>query len=276
MIRKTYFEWKEYYLSELRYKGRGRKDGYKRPAWLPAPTAEERLALALFLARRKKIPAPPKPTPIPSYDLGYFGKAYPGVFLNNPRGGVEDVAEMARAGIKVVYLNVGDFPAASWDLVRQRAKLLGVLVMPWARCRNALDVINLCNVGKAWGCVSIVVNLEDEAKDVLPPSKVSELLEAHWGPSQVGISTVVWLYNSVNWTPLALDVIMLQYFPAEVPFYKGKLSDCVWHARQMGVELLHYTYGTYWGADPSWYDMSLPHSLFTGDTIGVGNWHKWS
>jgi len=125
-----------------------------------------------------------------------------GAWLRDPRGGVEDVAEMKACGREWLALNVGDHPPSTWGTVRLRAERWNVEAFPWRRTRTAEDVRDLVAVGLEWGAAAVGVNLEKEAETGLPPTLVNlELKLAGW-PGEVVLITEAWLYNAVDWAPL--------------------------------------------------------------------------
>jgi hypothetical protein len=197
-----------------------------------------------------------------------------GAMLRNPRGGVENYAEQ-KTCVYYTACNTGDHTMAEWSMYLQGADAHGIKVIPWARCLNANDVVKLINVAETWSSKGLIVNLEIEAKNVLPPSLVAEILKDYAG--QVAISTEAWLYNPpvVNWTPLNKYTMMLQIFPQESDPSTRPLH-CIAHAQELGFKNVVLTYGSYAGGQASWFNLTLPYyNVYTGDDIGVGNWKKW-
>lgn len=203
-------------------------------------------------------------------------RAFPdgaGAWLRHPRGGVEDVAEMRRAGIGWVMVNVGDFSLAEWFLVRARCSSELVACYPWARCRTLADVSALCHAASAMGAPRLGLNLEVEAKTVLPPSLAAAAIRAEFPSGSAIVSTEAWLYNDVDWRPLGQHPIALQLFPRENDPSKKPLH-CVAHARTLGFKTVGVSCD---GRDPaSRYPEreKLPWSICFGDDVGP-DWSTW-
>ena len=207
-----------------------------------------------------------------------------GAFLRNPRGGVEDVAEMKAAGIAWLALNVGDDQHwDDWQVVRDRADAAGVAVLPWARVRTMIELHDLMETADVFSS-RVIANIENEFETVLPPAKVAALLADYTLQSHAldaAISTVGWVYNAVDYSPLANYPVLLQLFPQDMKRDPAELeqiqADCVKHARERGFVHVGITAQTYGAAEPSWYAYmnGTPRSYFTGDDIGATNWAAW-
>lgn len=266
-----YFIWREWRLGEGAFKARGPANPDYRPEVVPKRIPKRWwLHLAAFLAKRKLLNHPPIIVPLTFFDT------MDGVFLRNPRGGVEDVLEMKRAGYYWIACNIGDHAHVEWDLIRRRCQVEGMHCIPWARCRNLNDLDNLLMIALLWNSPGMIVNLENEAETNLPPSVVREEINGFKYGGAVAISTLGWLQNSVNWKPFAGYTVLLQYFPQEVPQYKGKLSELFLHAKALTGGRVGVTFGTYHGAKPEDYPLGMIHSLYTGDDVGPGNWWRWA
>lgn len=211
-----------------------------------------------------------------------------GTFLRSPRGGVEDVAEMKAAGMQYLALNIGDGQHWNdWRIVVNRARALDVNVFPWARCRTADEVYALCDTADLVA-FQVIVNVEDEFKDTLPPKAVATLLR-DFDELEIAISMPAWAYNDVDYAPLAEYPMLLQLFPQDMRIDPSELEqkqrDCVTHARDKGftyVGITCQTYGedgvSYGKAKPEWYAYMNggTRSLFTGDDVGASNWAAWA
>lgn len=189
---------------------------------------------------------------------------------------------MKAAGMKWLALNVGD--GQHWDdwlIVRERAAIVGVEVLPWARCRTLSDCHDLLETADLFAS-KVILNIEDEFKDVLPPSGVAALLPDYTMQSHaldVAISTVGWLYNAVDYRPLSDLPFLLQVFWEDMRFdpslMESKQRDCVLHAREKGVTYVGVTFLTV-RSQPSFYAYhNGTRSLYTGDDVGGGNWTAW-
>jgi hypothetical protein len=197
---------------------------------------------------------------------------------------VEDVAEMAAAGMKWLTVNVGDgLHWDDWRVVRERALPVGVEVFPWKRCRTVADCHDLLELADLFAS-RVILNIEDEFKDVLPPSLVASLLRDYTlqaSALDVGISTVGWVYNSVDYEPLGDYPVLLQLFAADMRRDPAELeqiqADCVAHARDKGFTYVGVTFQTYGDAEPGWYAYHKgTRSYYTSDDIGGGQWGPWA
>lgn len=187
---------------------------------------------------------------------------------------------MKAAGMEWLALNVGDGQEWNdWRTVIDRARPLGVVVIPWARCLTLTQCYDLLDLADLVAFHAIL-NIEDEFKDSVSPAKVAEIV-ADFPDVQVGISTVAWLYNDVDYSPLEKLPVLLQVFPADNGWSPDQIeqrqSDCVQHARDQGFTYVGVTLQTYAGAEPGWYGyLKGARSLYTGDDVGAGNWGAWA
>lgn len=199
--------------------------------------------------------------------------------MRNPAGGVEDVAEMKAAGIRWLAVNIGDGQRWNdWRVVIERARALEVDVFPWARCRTLVECWNLLDTADLVSFKAIL-NIEDEFESVCAPDKVAGVV-ADFPELDVGISSVAWLYNDVDFKPLAKLPMLLQIFPAdnrwEPSELEAKQADCVKHARDHGFTYVGVTFQAYGAAEPSWYAYHEGvRSYYSGDDVGAGNWSTW-
>lgn len=203
-----------------------------------------------------------------------------GAFLRNPRGGVEGVGEMKAAGTKWLAVNLGDgFEWTDWTTVVSRGRALGVQVFPWQRCRTIVECYDLLDVADRVGFRAIL-NLENELETTCPPNKVAEVM-ADFPDLVVSFSCNGWLPNDVDFRPIAHRPVLLQLFPTDMKRNPTELPqlelDCRKHAADKGFKFIGITAQTYAGAQPSWYAYmnERPHSFYTGDDIGAGNWAAW-
>ena len=190
------------------------------------------------------------------------------------------MAEIKRAGYEWLALNVGDGQKwDDWRTVIDRARDESVVALPWARCRTLAEVEDLLDMADlvSFHCI---LNIEDEFKTVLEPWRIAPAI-ADVPELQVGISSVAWLYNDVDFRPLGKLPMLLQLFPADNRWMPDELpekqADCVRHAREHGFTYVGVTLQTYGTAQPGWYGYwKGVRSLYTGDDVGSGNWGEWS
>ena len=248
------FEWRRWRLREGEYKGYTGPRPSHFPRVIPLDWWTR---LAAFLARRKKAAV------IPPY-AGIF--AVDGVFVRSPDGNAET---QCRAATNVGYAwearNVGDYSPGVWAGFNSRPRI----VIPWARVRTGPDVWRLLNIARDWGSSGCIVNLEDEAKDVLPPSLVANIAAGHSFNGEIALSTVGWTYNAVDWQPVAKWPVLLQVFEQ----LRGHLDECVYHAKALGFQNAFPTLQAYGGATPDREGWTRGISVYTADD--VRDWEKW-
>lgn len=213
--------------------------------------------------------------------------AHSGAFLRSPRGGVENVPEMKAAGMDWLALNLGDGQKwDDWRIVITRARVLGMQVFPWARCRTLQECYDFLAEADLVGFRAIL-NIEDEFERddqggpaPCPPVRVAELL-LDFSDVAVSFSTGGWLMNDVNYTPIAHRPVLLQVFPTDMRRDPAELpeitTDCVQHAHDKGFKHVGVTCQAYGAAEPEWYSyLTVPKSIYAGDDVGAGNWAAWA
>jgi len=189
---------------------------------------------------------------------------------------------MHAAGFLWLALNVGDGIAwQDWRIVVDRARGLGVDVFPWARCYTLDDCSRLLDLADDVAFRAIL-NIEDEFQTAVDPNDLAALLDdSEVRLDEIGLSSVAWLYNDVDFSPLSAYPMLLQLFPTDMRRDPADLeqiqADCVVHARDKGFTYVGVTFQTYAGARPEWYAYyEGARSLYTGDDVGAGNWGAWS
>lgn len=206
--------------------------------------------------------------------------------MRTPDGNVEDVQEMKQAGMAWLALNVGDHAPNKWTLVRSRADAASVVVFPWARlghpehgetfddCLVKLQVLyQACD---AWG-ENCIPNVETEFKTICTPAQLAPELDSRVH----GISTVGWLYQDTDYSPITDKPFLLQVFWEDMKFdpslMEQKQRECVYHAREKGCGNVGVTFQTVRSL-ASFYAYWKGHvrSYFTGDDIGGGRWAAWA
>lgn len=186
---------------------------------------------------------------------------------------------MKDAGIQWLACNVGDGHGwEDWRIVITNARLLGVQIFPWARCRTVEECYRLCEIADSVG-FQVLLNVEDEFQGGVSPTAVATILR-DFPDLQPAISTVGWVYNNVDYSPLAAVPALLQLFMQDMRRDPADLEqiqkDCCLHARERGFVYLGVTYQTYGAAKPEWYEFwKGPRSYYSGDDIG-GSWADWA
>lgn len=180
-----------------------------------------------------------------------------------------------------VAVNVGDGHRwDDWRITIDNARASGVLVFPWMRCLTYDDVERLLATSDLVAFQSIV-NIEDEFQGAIDPRVLANLLKAYDAELDVAISTVGWVYNNVDYSPLSGIPFLLQLFPTDMrrdpSEFEQIQKDCCLHARERGVVHCGVTYQTYGDAKPEWWSYwKGARSYYTGDDIGKGGWDEWS
>jgi hypothetical protein len=219
--------------------------------------------------------------------------------LRNPRGGVENVEEMWRAGIRWLAFNVRDYSVADWAIVRQRCHQYGVKYLPWARignpgdsretalewCQRLMYIADAMREDQGLPDSLAIVNAETEIKPValggvVTPDEVARIIGKR---RQVAISTEGRLYHH-NWVPLVQQPLLLQIFPTDMGIFQSAtavlaetLAD-VARARMYGFLNVGVTYQAYHEAPPSIYPFrsGSAWNIYAGDDVGIGNWSRWT
>jgi len=210
------------------------------------------------------------------------------LFLDNPNGGVENLADMKAAGFAGVFCNVHSFPTAEWEaIVRPRALALNMFCGPWARMGpdgvnfNVSTLEHLIDVADKWNS-PLIVNAEAELKN--SGATLTTLIATKVGSRDAAVSVEPWLFNppSVDWKPIAHLPFLLQIFPAEAPTLwppgsdvMAIANDCKAHAHDCGIECVYFTFGTFREQEPNYYILQAPYSLYLGDTMEA-NYPPWS
>lgn len=197
------------------------------------------------------------------------------IFLDNPRGGVENLNDMKAAGFAGIFCNVIDYPYEAWEeIIRPRAHANGMVCGPWGRTGHPppqgvgfeearLDRIIL--VADRWQA-PLIINSEKEIDG--SGDAVTDLIAKKVGKREAAISSEAWLYPSVDWRSVAHLPMLLQIFPTESEA-ANRPADCKWHAHDEGLECVYLTFGTYGGMKPADFDLKAPFSLYTGDAMAA-------
>jgi hypothetical protein len=194
------------------------------------------------------------------------------LFLNNPRGGVEDIQYLRDQcpWIKGVYCNVRDYAPAEWEkVILPRARQYGLYCGPWGRTTGpnntfAVSVLDLIiDTADRWGS-PVLINSEKELDG--SGDTLTKLIAAKVGGRSAALSTEPWLFDSVDYRPISHLPVLLQIFPLEA-FTATKPYDCRDHAWKRGVKQVYFTFGTseQIGYKPAMFNLQAPYSLFTGD-----------
>ena len=195
------------------------------------------------------------------------------LFLRNPRGGVEGVAEMAAAGFGAIFCNVDPdaYEPDEWQTVRDRARANGVACGPWLRTADAGHVFDpdrllyLIDVADSWNWAPLICNSEKEIDHT--GAALTQFIADEIGDRVAAISTEVRPFGAVDWTPLAKYPILPQNFPAETGIYDT--DDAIrsnWYAA--GARCVAITYGAYHGMRPIDFARLCPYGVYTGDDCG--------
>lgn len=205
----------------------------------------------------------------------------PGIYLRNPRGGVEDVAGMYAAGFRWVALNVGDHDNSEWDLVRARAAAAGMIVMPWGRVTSVAGRYNLsleaataylCRLGKQEYNNLVIVNAEKELDDNTP---LRLAIEQETIGMDAALSTEPWLFASLANTPCVKRlVVQLQLFPQEEHVVSSDPRSCKSRAYTFGATKVHFMPGVHELQPNVFPPLQHTHSIYTADDCS-SNYAVW-
>jgi len=197
------------------------------------------------------------------------------LFLRNPHGGVEGLAEMAASGFGAVFCNIADYALTEWDLVRSRAVAAGVTCGPWARVAEggsgAFDperLGRLLDVADEWG-TPLIVNAESELKG--SGSEITEFIADEVADRDAAVSMEPWPFANVDWRPIGHLPILPQIFGAQ---WGADADDAREEWFRCGAECVVSTFGTYGGTSPDAYDRLSPYGCYTADDCG-NNFVPW-
>ena len=168
----------------------------------------------------------------------------PGLYLRNPRGGVENVAAMAAAGFRAIAINVRDHDVVEWRKVRDRASAAGVTVLPWARCLTEPEVAELCRIGREEFDRRALVNCENELFGD-PPAVSLECVERETRGLDAALSMLAWVGTPpLDMRKVSRLTIHLQLFPQENETSR-KPRDCRAHAYNAGAARVEFMLGVH-------------------------------
>lgn len=184
---------------------------------------------------------------------------------------VGDPAAMKRAGFGSLFCNIGDYPAAEWEGVRQGAAAAGLVCGPWLRTQgangefdpNRLDL--LIDTADAWGWKPLVVNAEKEID--YTGDDLTGYIADQVGDRDAAVSTEVRPFGAVDWRPLEYLPVLPQNFPAETGI--GDTDDAIranWQAA--GMRCVVITYGSYRGMTGAQFARLSPYGVYTADDCG--------
>lgn len=199
------------------------------------------------------------------------------LFLRNPRGGVEDIAAMQRAGFGAIFCNIGDHEPSEWALIRKRASDIGVVCGPWLRTAEGDNIFSrmkldyLINVADTWNS-PLIVNSESELKG--SGSGFTEFIAARVGDRDAAISVECWPFANVHWVPLAGYPFLPQIFPVEAPAAREP-EACREEWYKYGAECVVFTFGAYGSQRPSQYNRLTPYGVYSADDC-AGYFVAWS
>ena len=221
-----------------------------------------------------------------------FYNLHSGALFVSPGGQSEPGAAFAQAGFSYGAIDVLDgHPYEDWQKTIQQITAGGGRVPVWGRVRNIAGwkVAPLLDVGALHHC-PVFLNIEDEFKTKSPKLFEAEIMawkKAHpLYTREIVISTVGWLYNDVDYSPIAHRPVQLQVMVTDMKLSPADLprvtSDCIYHAHMKGFKDIGVQFQANDSggnvAKPSWYDFwKGPRCYFTGDWIGSQKaWAAWS
>lgn len=208
--------------------------------------------------------------------MSVFGTNF--YFLNQPGGEIEHLPEMKAVGkISGVFCNIGDYTPESWATIRNQASQQGMFCGVWLRTQVADNgpfseskLAYLIQVADEWQ-QPLIVNSERELDGT--GNSCTKLIAQYVGNRDGAVSMEAWLYNAVDWSPLANLPMLLQISPGySAPSQKP--YDCKAHAHLHGIKAVYFTFGTFGGQEPKDYDLKEPYSLYHANA-SAPNWSAW-
>ena len=183
-----------------------------------------------------------------------------GLYLRDPRGGVEDVQRMKDAGFDYICVNSHDFSIDAWDVVFARADAAGMPCGVWKFVRSDEDVNALRDEAKELGGPMIV-----NAEKPLDHGEVSiEAIADACREMDAAISTEPQLYGSVDWSRVKDIPIQIQLFPQENATSRDP-RGCRAHAFERGPRFVHFMLGIHELAAGSFPQRRQPYTVYTAD-----------
>lgn len=144
----------------------------------------------------------------------------------------------------------------------------------------------MITAARLWNTNWIMPNYENES-EVISPKDLRAHLDVRWNGRTVW-SSLGWLPNSVDFSPITRDPMLLQIFPSDMkgsfpgdtrhdPKHVAKIAgDCVQHARvDHGFTYVGVTWQTYHDMEAEDYDCTNTHSTFPGNEISPDRWDAW-
>lgn len=215
-----------------------------------------------------------------------FYTTHSGALFVSPGGQSEQGPQMAAVGYSWGAVDIVDqHPWADWSTTVKSLVGAGLRVPVWGRVQNA-SIAQIIDVGAQFH-VPCLLDIEDEFKTTIPPAvaemEIRAAKAAHSGYTrEIVINTNGWLYNDVDYSPLAHRPLQLQIMVSDMHLSPADLprvtNDCIVHARLKGFRDIGVTFQAFGAAEPEWYDYwaGKPRSYFTGDWIGAQSaWGKW-
>lgn len=275
--------WMRWYLGRSEFKPFGPRNPAVRPN--DAPTRIPQWAWDRLKALVKASPPPSPPVPT----LGLFAKNT--AFLRNPRGGIENTDDQFNAGLRLALLNIGDHDTSEWSAYELRARNQGIVTGYWRHCLTEAHIVALLDASFRNAKPCVCINVEFELVTTLPPWRIRQIVDAHRYQGQVSTILLGWqgwvengIHKGPDYTPIGDWPSLLEIFPQDAPALwppNVKVHECIEHGRILGMKLPVPVYGTYTDkargpAQPSWYDRSLHHGLYTADDVSAsGDWAVW-
>ena len=191
----------------------------------------------------------------------------------------EGAKELRDAGFGAVFCNVGDYPPAEWEYMRDECKAAGVVCGPWLRTQGADRQFDpnrltfLIEVADDWNPDDPVGICNSESEIKATGSDLTAYIARKIGGRDFAISMEVQPFGNVDWRPLSHLPVLPQNFPGETG--RGDTDDYIremwWNA---GVTCVVITYGTYRGMQPTQFPRLDPYGIYTADDCG-GNYQAW-
>jgi len=194
------------------------------------------------------------------------------LFLDNPRGGVEDIAYLKEKApwIKGILLNVHSHTAEEWQAttVIDKCKANGLFYGPWARPEKhgvfIPEIVDYCiSVSDKWKTLGLI----NPEKEIDSNQDALNYIVAKVGSRDYALSVQPTPFASIDWSVAGHLPILPQIMPVD---QQGKHYDTEALKQEwwkLGVKCIYMTFGVFGGMKPTDFVLKAPYSLFTGDPI---------
>jgi hypothetical protein len=195
------------------------------------------------------------------------------LFLNNPRGGVEDIGYLKSNApwVKGVLLNVRDYTPAEWEAteVQEGCDRHGLWYGPWGRTTDSHEqfsedmVDHILDTKVHWGSPVACINCE---KEIDGHQEHLDYVVIESEGHNVALSVQPIPFANLNWSVIKNRPILAQIMPQDQGVHHIEIAvrDLWW---MRGAKIVYITYGTWGTQSPDDFPLRAAYSLFTGDPL---------